>query len=87
MCASPAVVSLYVSPENGNDRYSGSEQYPFATLEKAVRTAQLLEEKTMIYLREGVYPGGLLLDQSAEHYLSIEDAVTVGSLILHKLLP
>ena len=31
--------------------------------------------------------GRLLLDQSAEHYLSIEDAVTVGSLILHKLLP
>ena len=69
MCAPPAVVSLYVSPENGNDRYSGSEQYPFATLEKALRTAQLLEEKTMIYLREGVYPGGLLLDQSASRLM------------------
>lgn len=30
--------------------------------------------------------GRMLLDASAEHYLSIEDAVTVGSLILDKLL-
>ncbi|MDY4975947.1 MAG: stalk domain-containing protein [Clostridia bacterium] len=56
------VVRLYVSLE-GNDRFSGSEQYPFATLEKALKTLRLLEERGVIYLRAGTYEGGVFLGE------------------------
>ncbi len=69
--ASGGVVKLYVSSE-GNDRFSGSEQFPFATLEKALKTVRLLDERTVIYLREGTYEGGILLDEE-------DDRVTVRS--------
>lgn len=41
-----------------------------------------------IWFADDEFPasGRMLLDASAEHYLSIEDAVTVGSLILDKLV-
>ncbi len=58
----PEYVELYVSPE-GNDKYPGSEQFPFATLEKAVKTVRLLEEKAVVTLREGTYEGGLFLNE------------------------
>lgn len=40
-----------------------------------------------IWLADDEFPasGRMLLDASAEHYLSIEDAVTVGELILNRL--
>lgn len=57
-----SVVRLYVSP-GGNDKFSGSENFPFASLEKAVKTVRLLQEQTVVYLREGTYEGGLILDE------------------------
>lgn len=41
-----------------------------------------------IWFADDEFPasGRMLLDAAAEHYLSIEDAVTVGSLILNQLL-
>lgn len=41
-----------------------------------------------IWFADDEFPasGRLLLDASAEHYLSIEDAVTVGELLLKLLL-
>ncbi len=58
----PDQVELYVAPD-GNDKYPGSENLPFATLEKAVKTVRLLEEKAVVILREGTYEGGLFLNE------------------------
>ncbi len=58
----PDEVRLYVAP-NGNDQYPGSENLPFATLEKAVKTVRLLEEKAVVTLRQGTYEGGLFLNE------------------------
>lgn len=60
--AAPDRVWLFVSPD-GNDRYPGSESLPFATLEKAIKTVRLLEEKAVIVLREGTYEGGISLEK------------------------
>lgn len=59
--AAPDKVWLFVSSD-GNDRYPGSESMPFATLEKAIKTVRLLEEKAVIVLREGTYEGGIAIE-------------------------
>lgn len=51
MAFSAFATDYYVSP-SGNDGNSGSMQYPFQTLKKAIEKA---DKGTTIYLREGVY--------------------------------
>lgn len=54
-CQQPQI-TLFVSP-SGNDDNPGTKEQPFATLEKATKTASAFagKEAITIYLREGVH--------------------------------
>ena len=53
---SPNAETFYVSP-NGNDKNNGSEEKPFATLERAKSAIKNINTNSItIYLREGYYP-------------------------------
>ena len=59
----------------------------FSQYKARVDFAPLYPRWLKVWVSDEEFPasGRLLLDESAPHYLTIEDAVTVGSLILDQL--
>lgn len=54
-CSCNNTISYYVSPA-GNDKNLGSQEHPFATIDKAKEVAREYKNKPVtIYMREGVY--------------------------------